>query len=408
MNTDYTTYTADELLRDEYFLQSKLYPTEESRAFWSRLHAHSPSTAKEIDIACRMLYDLKRNCGKRQNLSLGDIERLREKINRQNSLYDRRRSIRRLGRAAGIAASICLILAAGWYVYLSHRQSETDYLTLMRSFEQKAENTEQVQLVMSDHRKIAIDGKETKVDYNEAGHVKINSEQVIETEAETGAGAGSRETAYNQLIVPQGKRSVITFSDGTRVWINSGSKIIYPVTFGKNRRELFVEGEIYLDVAKDEKKPFVVKSGSMDVTALGTAFNVKAGGGDSDIQVVLVSGKVEVALKGNKNVLSPNRMLSYSTQTGKTSVSTVDVADYIAWKDGYFPFRQQPLSAVLHKLAEYYGIAFDWDQTIGTMICSGKFDLKEDLDEVLRTLEKTAPITIRKTAGDIYKVDVKP
>ncbi|MDR1675208.1 MAG: hypothetical protein LBR86_01875, partial [Tannerella sp.] len=99
---------ADELLRDDYFLRSELYPTAESHAFWSRLHDHAPSTAKEIDIARRMLHDLRRNCGKKQSLSPEDIKTLREKIDRQNRAYDRRRSIRLFGRVAGIAASICL------------------------------------------------------------------------------------------------------------------------------------------------------------------------------------------------------------------------------------------------------------------------------------------------------------
>ncbi|MDR1600869.1 MAG: FecR domain-containing protein [Tannerella sp.] len=402
MNTDYTKYTADEFLRDDCFLRSELYPTKESHTFWSRLHAHSPSTAKEIDIARLILRDL-RNCGKKRNLSPGDIEMLREKIDRQNRTHDRRRSIRLLGRIAGVAATICLLLLAGWYVYLPYRQSGTDYQALMESFKQKTENeSEQVQLVLSDNRKIDIDGKETQVDYNEAGHVNINSGQIIEAETE------SMEMAYNQLIVPQGKRSTITFNDGTRVWINSGSKIIYPVNFEKNRRELFAEGEIYLDVAKDEKRPFVVKTGSMDVTVLGTAFNVKAYGNDPDMQVVLVCGKVEIEMKGCKNILSPSQMFSYNNHTNKTSISTVDAADLVAWKDGYYPFKQQQLSVVLHKLSEYYGITFEWDKAIDTLTCSGKLDLKEDLNEVLNTLEKTAPITIRRTAGDIYIIDVKP
>jgi ferric-dicitrate binding protein FerR (iron transport regulator) len=404
MNTDYTKYTADELLRNDYFLQSELYPTGKSHTFWNRLHADSPSLAKEIDIARMILRDLKQHSGKKQSLSPEDVETLWKKIDLQNKAYNRRRrNIRHIVTAAGIAASICLILSIGGYLRFSRQQNETDCLTLMKAFEQKTENaSEQVQLVLSDNRKIDIDGKETQVDYNEDGHVSINSGQIIEKETE------DKETAYNQLIVPLGKRSTITFNDGTRVWINSGSRIIYPVTFEKNRRELFAEGEIYLNVAKDEKRPFVVKTGNMDITVLGTAFNVKAYGNDPDKQVVLVCGKVEVELKGDKSILSPSQMLSYNSQTCKALISSVDAADYVAWKDGYYPFKQQQLSAVLHKLSEYYGIVFEWNKTIDPLTCSGKLDLKEDLDEVLHTLEKTAPITIRKIAGNTYKIEVKP
>jgi ferric-dicitrate binding protein FerR (iron transport regulator) len=404
MNTDYTKYTADELLKDDYFLRSEFYPTKESHTCWNRLYAGSPDLAKEIDIVRLIIRHIKQNYGKKRNLLPEDIETLWDKIDRQNKAYDRRRrNIRHLTAAVSIAASICLILSTGWYFRFSRQQNETDYSALMKTFEQKTGNESgQVQLVLSDNRKIDIDGKETQVDYNEKGQVNINSEQVIKEETE------NTETAYNQLIVPLGKRSAITFNDGTRAWINSGSKIIYPVTFNKNKRELFAEGEIYLDVAKDEKRPFVVKTGNMDVTVLGTTFNVKAYGNEPDIEVVLVCGKVEVELKGDKNVLSPNQMFSYNSETSKTSISSVDAADYVAWKDGYYLFKQQQLSVVLHKLSEYYGIALEWDKTIETLTCSGKLDMKEDLEEVLHTLEKTAPIIIRKTAGDAYKIDVKP
>jgi ferric-dicitrate binding protein FerR (iron transport regulator) len=397
MDTDYKQYTAGELLGDDYFLRSEFYPTKESFAFWKGLYAGVPSLAKEIDEARLILGNIKRNCGMKITLSPEEIETLREKINRKNKIYDRRRRL----AAAVVAASICLILSAGLYLRFMHRHGETDYLSLMKSFEEKTgRESELVQLVLSDNRKIAVDGKETQVDYNEEGIVNINSEQVAEEKTD-----GS-ETVYNQLTVPVGKRSSITFVDGTRVWINSGSRIIYPVTFRRNRREIFAEGEIYIDVAREER-PFVVKTGSMAITALGTAFNVRAYGNEADKQVALVCGSVEIELEGNKNRLSPNQMLSYNSTTGRTDVSTVDASDCAAWKDGYYLFKQQRLSAVLRKLSEYYGISFDWDSAIDSLTCSGKLDMKEDLNEVLHTLEKTAPVMIRKT-NEIYRIDVKP
>jgi ferric-dicitrate binding protein FerR (iron transport regulator) len=402
MDTNYAKYTAEELLKDDCFLRSELHPTAESQAFWNRLRDDSPALAAEMDVARRMLHGIRQSCDTQRDLPPAEVEALREKIDRQNRKHDRRH-VRHLRMATGIAASVCLLFAAGWYVRFAQQQNKTDYRALMKSFEQgEDDKSEQVQLVLSGNRTIAIDGKDTQVDYDEAGHVNINSGQIIEEETK------SEEPAYNQLSVPPGKRSAITFNDGTRVWINSCSRIIYPVTFEKNRREIFVEGEIYLDVEKDEKRPFVVKTGSMDIKVLGTTFNVKAYGNEPGMEVVLVSGKVEIEMNGSKNVLAPNRMFSYDSRTSTSAVTAVDVADYIAWKDGYYPFRQQQLSEVLRKLAGYYGITFQWDEKIDSLTCSGKLDLKEDLGEVLCTLEKTASVIITKTGGNIYKIDVKP
>ena len=89
-------------------------------------------------------------------------------------------------------------------------------------------------------------------------------------------------------------RSSLTFSDGTKIWVNSGSKVIYPVSFEKKKREIYVEGEVYLDVTHDTSWPFVVRTQQVDVKVLGTSFNVSAYKDDSNMQVTLVEGKVEV------------------------------------------------------------------------------------------------------------------
>ncbi|MDR2680508.1 MAG: FecR domain-containing protein [Tannerella sp.] len=402
MNTNYTKYTAEELLQDDCFLRSELHPTTESEAFWNRLRDGSPALAAEMDVARAMLHGVRQGCSAEKSISQEHIEALREKIDRKNRRYDRR-YVRYFGISTGVAAAVCLLLAAGWYVRFAQQRDKTDYRALMTSFEQRADgDTGQVQLVLSDDRKITIDGKDTQVDYNEAGRISLNDGRIIEEETE------SEETAYNRLTVPPGKRSTITFNDGTRVWINSGSRIIYPVTFEKRRREIFVEGEIYLDVAEDEKRPFIVKTAGMDVKVLGTTFNVKAYEDETGMEVVLVSGKIEVETNGSRNVLAPNQMFSYDSRTSRSAVMSVDVADHIAWKDGYYPFRQQQLSEVLGKLAGYYGITFLWNEKIDSLTCSGKFDLKEDLAEVLRILEKTAPVIVMKTGENTYKIEVKP
>jgi ferric-dicitrate binding protein FerR (iron transport regulator) len=141
---------------------------------------------------------------------------------------------------------------------------------------------------------------------------------------------------------------------------------------------------------------------------LGTKFNVNDYANEPNAQVALICGRVEVGMNGEKNILAPNQVLSYDRRNNETQIATADAAEYIAWTEGYYPFKQECLGVALHKLSKYYGVEFEWDAQINTLKCSGKFDLKEDLSEAMRALEKTAPIRITPVTGNKYKVIVKP
>ena len=339
-------------------------------------------------------------------LSLLSQKELWNRIVKENKSNERR-LVRFLIWSGSVAASICLLLITGWCLFGSTRTQPkvVDYNSVMRNFELADEVSGNVQLILSNNRKIHIDGQETLLDYDEKGQVIINKKEKIKVNENV----ADKKNTYNQLIVPAGKRSMLTLNDGTKVWINTGSKLIYPITFEKHVREIFVEGEIFLDVTTDPERPFIVQTGVSSVKVLGTQFNVSAYADHSDFQVALVSGEVEVFRKDNsKEILKPNQLYSYNEEKKHLSISTVDVSDYIAWKDGYFLFYSQDLGTVLSKLSIYYDIQFKWNENIKGLSCSGKLDLKNDIQEVLKTLEKTAPIEIKKTSEREYTVIVKP
>ena len=100
-----------------------------------------------------------------------------------------------------------------------------------------------------------------QVTYSATGQVQVNSNKLTEDDG---------KEAYNQIIVPKGKRSQIVLADNSKIWINSGSKVIYPRTFEGKYREIYVEGEVYLKVAHDTSKPFIVNTSGFEVSVLGT------------------------------------------------------------------------------------------------------------------------------------------
>ena len=185
--------------------------------------------------------------------------------------------------------------------------------------------------------------------------------------------ASSVKNEMQQIMVPNGKRADITFSDGTRIYINSGSKVIYPDIFEERKREILVEGEVYLDVAKRKDCPFVVKTREFDIRVLGTSFNVCAYREDEAASVVLVRGSVEVTTENKSKVrLAPNQLVDI--KGNKTQVRKVDVSEYISWKD------------VLKKLERYYGCKIRYDAEITTLSLSGKLDLQTDITNVMDNL----------------------
>ena len=190
----------------------------------------------------------------------------------------------------------------------------------------------------------------------------------------------------NKILVPYGKRTDVVLSDGTHIYINAGSKLVYPRTFEKGVREVLLEGEAYFDVARNEKCPFIVKTNGMDVQVLGTSFNVRAYCDEDSTAVVLAKGSVEVGAgkRDGKIRLAPNEMLVCTA--GTTSVQTVDVAEYVGWKDDMLVVNGKPVGTVLRQLERYYNCSIKTDERTAGRLLSGKLNLHADVRNVMESI----------------------
>ncbi|MDR1202880.1 MAG: FecR family protein [Tannerellaceae bacterium] len=334
-------------------------------------------------------------------LSVEDEDILWNRIEKANQQYTKTKRTRRYIFSSGVAASIALLAVIGWNLQHRTQEIETDYLSIIDTEPQENLPSSNIQLLLSENQRLSLDGKEVEIDYQQDGDIIVNDEKLEVKEEE-------EKTKFNQLIVPIGKRSFLTLADGTKMWVNSNTRVIYPVQFANGKREIFVEGEIFLDVSKDEKIPFIVKTQKIDIKVLGTQFNVSTADNGSISEVVLVSGKVEVKTNLNKkSILYPSQLFSYNALTDKSNIKEVDISDYVAWKDGYYQFHQQSLDIVLKKITKFYGTQIEWDENVKGLTCSGKLDLKEDLASVLEILTKAAPVKIKKQ-NEIIHIYVKP
>lgn len=207
---------------------------------------------------------------------------------------------------------------------------------------------------------------------------------------------------FCQLVVPKGRRAEITFADGTHLWANSDSRVVYPQEFSDGRREIFISGEVYLDVAPDKKHPFVAKSRDFNVTVLGTSFNIKAYGNGTPAQVVLVSGKVELTNSGSGKVtMQPGELVDISGST-LGSPRQVDVTPYVSWKDNMLIYSNRSLADVFSRLNICYGREFVLSPDVENIKVTGKLYLKDNIEAVLHAIAFSAPVAYEEKGDTIY------
>lgn len=214
---------------------------------------------------------------------------------------------------------------------------------------------------------------------------------------------------YQEVKSPHGTFSEVCLSDGTHVWLNGGSSLRYPLVFRKGEREVFLKGEGYFEVEADKENPFVVETGRITLRATGTAFNIEAYNNDSITAVTMVKGKVDVAFGNSSPVaMIPGERASFNNLTKQCLIAKTDPYKWYAWKDGLMIFRDDPLSYVFKRLGQTFNVNIDLrDTTLANAPYRATFEY-ESLDEILRLLRMSAPLSFKqnkrvKDKNNIYE-----
>ena len=199
---------------------------------------------------------------------------------------------------------------------------------------------------------------------------------------------------YNIIEVPYGDRSQITLYDGTKVWLNSGTKFRYPVAFSSKKREVFVEGEAYFDVAKDAKHPFIVMAGRLEVKVLGTSFNVCAYPEDNEFYATLDEGSINAinTKNGYRVKLNPGEQLVLSQNTNGMKLRLVNTDLYTSWKENLLKFENAPFDELIKKMERWYDVKINVDPAINTKERYTMTIKTESLREMLQVVSKTTYI----------------
>lgn len=372
----------------------------------SFLDERSTSADKKISQSeeeeCRKLIFLWDECHPPKAETEEVWEKTLQKI-KKNTLPARRRPALISAWTVGIAASIALLIGVAFF-FTQEEENETLKMEQYMLANTSDDDVKEVTLVVSDKKKIEI-ANNSQIAYNPAGQVRVNSTKLNETVAveKTATTQEKEETEeYNQIIVPKGRRSMIVLADNSKIWINSGSKVIYPRAFKGEKRQIFVEGEVYLKVARNEEKPFIVNTSAFEVEVLGTAFNVAAYKGSTEAAVVLVEGAVDVKDRLERHIkMQPNERVELN-EAGISKKEKVNALEYIHWVDGVWILKGRPLKEVVQYLTEYYGQPVHCDPSIENEPFYGKLFLNDDLSKILESIRQTLPAVFATKKDIIY------
>jgi ferric-dicitrate binding protein FerR (iron transport regulator) len=210
------------------------------------------------------------------------------------------------------------------------------------------------------------------------------------------------QIAYNEFSTPLGSRSNIKLADGSVVWLNSGSTLKYPVSFGSRKRVVYLTGEALFEVKSDNSLPFIVETSKIKVRATGTLFNVKESTPDNLTEVTLAEGKVAVfksVLGEDGQLISnmlPNQHLICNTGDDTHSLQDEDAYPFYAWKNGELIFRNEPLKNIVKELSQFFNVDIEIQgKEIQELPIRGTFE-NESLNEILKLLKIISPINYKE------------
>lgn len=201
-----------------------------------------------------------------------------------------------------------------------------------------------------------------------------------------------------EILSPSGSRTYLELADRTKVWLNSGSKLVYPQRFNGKTRTVQLTGEAYFEVAPDKAQPFIVESNGMAVKAVGTAFNVKAYPDGTDFETTLESGKV-IVMKNALNKISaishmePGQHFVLNRETSQYSLKTEDLAKYVSWKEGKLIFKNDHMDKVAEQLSRWFNVKIIFSNPgLRELTYTATF-IDEPLSQILEMMEVVTPIS---------------
>lgn len=344
---------------DDYKQLQKWLETDENvRVIWSELERES----KDLNIQ-DFLNDIEPE---------RDLERLELKMSGKNVIFPWK-----------LAVASMLVLALGITIFFV-RSSKDQTIAENKTTENIKPDKQGIRLTTPDGKAITL--AKNGVQAMEYGGVKLENQNGTLTYS-----GGDQKIALNELYIPSKEDYEIVLADGTKVFLNSESKLKFPFHFSGNYREVYVEGEAFFEVKKDMAHPFIVHTSMADIVVLGTSFNVNTYD-KNYVKTSLLAGKVQIKA-GDKRPLDLLPGFEVTSNTEKTFiVSRFDPDEVFSWRSGLYYFHNKPLGELSSFISRWYGIEIIFDkENLNIHPVSGLLE-KGKLEEFLNDLKTTSGI----------------
>ena len=287
-----------------------------------------------------------------------------------------------------VAASVILLVAVGMYFFMSTHSTKIAKNTTQKKFDNDiSPGGYNATLTLANGSTIILNNAQngTITQQGNAKILKLANGQL----AYNSLNEKPKEVLYNTITTPRGGQYQLTLSDGTKVWLNAASSLRYPASFSGKERRVELTGEGYFEVAHNAEMPFHVKVNNMDVSVLGTHFNVNAYGDEGVMKTTLLEGSVKVN-EGNENVLiTPGEQAQVKNSTDKIEVKKdVDVDAVVAWKNGLFHFENADVQTVMRQLSRWYDVEVIYKGVIPEREFEGEMQKNLNLSQVLKLLSQ--------------------
>lgn len=311
------------------------------------------------------------------------------RIMKQVDIHDKKKILYLKSRSQwwAAAASVVLLLGAFSYFLFFHKSTKQVRIARVLSNDVKAPQSNKATITLANGQKVYLDsaGNGALAILGNVKLVKLASGKIA---YQHDSREVSTKMEYNTLSNPRGSKVInMTLVDGSRVWLNAGSSLAYPVSFMSNERKVSVTGEAYFEVTHDASRPFIVNNGSMDIRVLGTHFNVNTFEDDgNDIKVTLLEGSVKIN-NGNATGLLKRGQQAVVNKEIKI-LNGVDLDLVMAWKNGYFQFDNVSLQNVLKVVSRWYDVDIVYEGYNHPREFVGEIQRDLNLSEMLKILQK--------------------
>ncbi len=303
-------------------------------------------------------------------------------------------------KIAAILIPFGLIIGAAWFFFSDTNKVNYAELLSTGKFEKGV-------LILEDGSEVPLNEDLSTVQY-----LSERKELVVNRDTLLAMGKGTtniyKKNNLNILVMPYGKRTSIVLSDGTKIWVNSGSQLIYPTEFTGKKREVFLEGEAFFEVEEDRKRPFIVTTAIRSIEVYGTSFNVFAYKSDQNFETVLVEGSIAL-FEPDANwfdkpevVLEPNQLYVLNKKTNRSYLKTVDVEYYTSWIDGKLLLDQMTMGKLAVTLQRLYNVNIIFsDKSIENYKITGKLNLYDNIDITMGVVGNTIPFYYKIEGNNI-------